>query len=211
MRDDARTLDEEAREFRESGEFAEAGDAFTRAAYEYAGDATRSFPEPSCHDLAVRSLLNATTCYRIDGDAFRVQNRCKLRKLFIEDHVEYVEEVGYETGSFADLRRGAWPEFIGDLRAVAERADADEAYDEARSIYESAGADVEFVAAEQEHMALAAFFWDVRSGAGHDIPDDAPEQLGFGTTFPEWLAYKRGRLPGLLEELEEQGEWPVER
>lgn len=210
MRDDARTLDEEARDFRESGDLAEAGDAYSRAAFEYAGDATRSFPEPSSHNLAVRSLLKAATCYRIVGDELRVQNRCGLGTLFIEDHVEYIERVGYEPGSFADLRRGAWPEFIGDLRTVAERDDADDAYDEAKSIYESAGADVGFVAAEQEHMALAAFFWDVRSGAGHDIPDDAPERRGFGTTFPEWLAYKRERLPGLLEELEKQGEWPVE-
>jgi hypothetical protein len=130
--------------------------------------------------------------------------------LLAEDYINYIESVDFEEESFADLRRGAWPEFIGDLRTIAEREDAEEAYDRAIAIYTSAG-DYEFVLGEQEHMRLAGFFRSVRWGLGHDIPEDAPEQQGLDTTFSEWVEYKRERLPGLLDELEAQGEWPVEK
>lgn len=121
-----------------------------------------------------------------------------------EDYIEYIDHQDFERGSFADLRRGAWPEYIGDLRTIAQRDDADVAYDRAITIYESAG-DCEFVCGEQEHTRLAGYFRGIRRGLGEDIPRDAP-----GITFSEWVEYKRERLPKLLGRLEEQGEWPVQ-
>ena len=167
-----------------------------------------AFPEPDHTYAALSALLRAATCYRIIGDKFRIQNRCELGTLLAEDYIEYIDNQDYREGSFADLRRGAWFEYIGDLRTVTERDDADKAYERAMNIYESAGSDVGFVCAEGEHMGLARFFMSVRKGLGHEIPRDAPEQPAPGTTFPEWLEYKRERLPGLLNQLEEQGEWP---
>lgn len=208
MKERARELEREADQHRSAGRISEAGDAYTSAAHEYAGSAERTFPEPGDTQFVLGALLKAATCYRISGDDFRTQNRCDLGTTIAEDHIEYVDRQDIEPGTFADLRRGAWPEFIGDLRTVASRTDADEAYDRAISIYESAG-DFESVYAEQEHTKLAAFFRIVRSGVGQTIAEDDPEQLGFGTTFTEWVEYKRKRLPGLLDELEEQGEWPL--
>jgi len=208
MYDRARELQTEAESLRSADDLTEAGYTYTLAAHEYAGAATRVFPEPGSQELALRELLKAATCYRIGGDEFRTQNRCDLGILLAEDHFEYINEVGYEEGTFAALRRGAWPEFIGDFRTIAERGDADEAYEQAISIYESAG-DFEFVCAEQEHMALTVFVESIRRGLGQDVPEEAPERRGFGYSFSEWVKYKREQLPELLAQLEEQGEWPV--
>lgn len=214
MKERARELKKEADRIRESGDFGKAGNYYTAAAHEYAGTVTEHvFPEPDHTYAALSELLRATTCYRMTGDEFRVQNRCELGTLLAEDYIEYIDDQDYREGSFADLRRGAWPEYIGDLRTIAERDDADEAYDRAMKIYESAGSDIDIVCAEGEHMGLIRFFMSIRRGLGHEIPRDAPEQLTLEpeTTFPEWLEYKRERLPSLLDQLEEQGEWVINK
>lgn len=204
----ARELYEQAEGFRASGELALAGDAYTRATHEFAGDCERSFPEPDSTHLALGSLLDAATCYRVASDEFRVQNRCELGAVIVADHQNYVERHDVDPGSFADLRRGVWSEFLGDLRTIAGVAEAGEAYEQAIEIYEAAG-DFELVYAEQEHTRLAAFFRSIRRGAGEQVADDDPEQLGPGTTFSEWVEYKRTKLPALLQQLEESGRWPV--
>jgi hypothetical protein len=129
--------------------------------------------------------------------------------LLAEDYFDFSESQEFEQNSFANLRRGAWPEFIGDLRTIAQRDDAAEAYDRAVEIYESAGY-WEWVLREQEHTRLAAFFRTVREGLGHDISRTAPEVHGMDMTFADWLEYKRERLPGLLDALEQQGSWPTD-
>jgi hypothetical protein len=129
--------------------------------------------------------------------------------LLAEDYFEFTTKQEFDRESFANLRRGAWPEFIGDLRTIAGRDDADRAYDRALNIYESAGY-WEWVMREQEHTQIATFFRTVREGLGHDIPRDAPEVHGMDMTFADWLKYKRDRLPDLLDALEDQGSWPAE-
>lgn len=129
--------------------------------------------------------------------------------LLAEDYLEYVDHREIDPGSFADLRRGAWPEFIGDLRTVARRDDAEEAYDRAREMYASAG-DWEIAMAEQEHIRLTGFFRDVKESLGHDSTDESNIELRpLGPTFTDWLEYKRERLPRFLDELDERGEWPA--
>lgn len=210
MKDRARDLTEKADEFRGSNELRKAGNFYTAAAYEYAGTVSEhSFPDPDYTRSALGELLKATTCYRIVGDEFRTQNRCELGTVLAEDYAEFSRNQEFDENSFANLRRGAWPEFIGDLRTIAERDDADEAYDRAKEIYESAGY-WEFVLKEWEHIRLSSYFRLVREGLGHDIPRDAPEVHGMDMTFTDWLEYKRERLPDMLDELEAQGTWPVE-
>lgn len=209
MKKRARELRDEAERLRETENLAQAGDTYTAAAHEYAGTTGRPFPEPGATPLVLGAFLDAATCYRIAGDDLRTQNRCDMGTLVAEERQAWVEEHDVESGSFAALRRGAWPEFVGDLRTVAERSDADEAYDRAVSIYESAG-DFDFVYAEQEHTRIAAYFRSVRAGTGQEIAPNAPEQLDPGVSFAEWVEYKRSRLPELLEELERHGVWPTE-
>lgn len=211
MKERGRELSEQARRHRQSGNLRKAGNAYTAAAHEYAGTVEEHvFPGSDSTVSALGEVLNATTCYRIAGDEFRTQNRCELGILLVEDYIEYIETVCVTDNPFADVRRGAWSEYIGDLRTIARHADAENAYDEAVSIYRSAG-DEKFVFGEKEHMRLAAFFRSVRRGLGHEIPEDAPEQQPWGeTTFSEWVEYKRKRLPDYLDQLEAQGEWPVE-
>lgn len=211
MKAEARKLFKKARKARGSDNILEAANAYTAAAYEYAGTVEEHvFPGSDATVNALGALLNATTCYRLAGDDFRTQNRCDIGILLAEDYIDYIERTDVDRNSFADFRRGAWSEYIGDLRTIACRDDATLAYDEAREIYQSAG-DEQFVFGEKEHMRLAAFFRSIRRGLGHDIPDDAPEQQPWGgPTFSEWVEYKRNRLPQYLEQLDAQNEWPVE-
>lgn len=211
MKDKGRELRDEASDLRGAGKLVEAGNLYSAAAHAYAATVTEHyFPNPDSTVHAVGELLKATTCYRVAGKEYRTQNRCDLGTLLAEDYAEFCSKQDFETNSFANLRRGAWPEFIGDLRTIAKRDDADDAYEEAKAIYESAGY-WEFVLREQEHSRLASFFRLLREGLGHDIPRDAPEVHGMDMTFTDWLEYKRERLPDLLDQLEAQGEWPVER
>ncbi|WEL22634.1 hypothetical protein HBNXHr_2594 [Halorhabdus sp. BNX81] len=129
--------------------------------------------------------------------------------LLAEDYLEYIERQEFGPQSFGAFRRGAWPEFIGDLRTIAQRENADKAYDRAHEIYASAG-DYEISTGEQEHMRLTSFFESVRRGLGHDISNDALELQPMGPTMTDWLEYKRERLPAYLDQLEAQGEWPLE-
>ena len=209
MRDNARKLAKDARQRRQSGDLLEAADRYTAAAHEYAGTVTEHvFPGSDSTVAALGALLNATTCYRIGGDTFRTQNRCDLGIVLAEEYIKYIEETDLDENSFADFRRGAWSEFIGDLRTIARRDDAKTAYDDAIAIYRAAG-DEKFVFGEKEHMRLAAFFRGIRRGLGHDIPHDAPEQQPWdGPLFSEWVEYKRETLPDLLAKLEAQGTWP---
>lgn len=202
-----RELRDEARTLQDAGQLHEAGDRHTACALEFAGSTQRTFPDPGGLETALGHLLDAATCYRISGDAFRTKNRCQLGTALAEDRFEYVRDIDVREQSFEELRRGAWLEFIGDLRTIARRDDADEAYDRAVAIYESAG-EWEVVMSEQEHLRLLAYYRSLKEGLGIDIPEDAPEAPTLGVTFSEWIAYKRETLPRLLDELEAQGTWP---
>lgn len=69
-------LRDEAKSLRDGSELVKAGNAYTAAAYEYAGSVTEhSFPAPDATNGAVSRLRYAATCYRIGGDEFRTQNR----------------------------------------------------------------------------------------------------------------------------------------
>ncbi|WP_136686872.1 hypothetical protein [Halorhabdus amylolytica] len=129
--------------------------------------------------------------------------------LLAEDYFEYIERQEFGPQSFGAFRRGAWPEFIGDLRTIAQRENGEEAYDRAHEIYKSAG-DYQISTGEQEHMRLTGFFRNVRQGLGHDVSDEALEQQPMGPSTTDWLEYKRERLPEYLNQLDAQGEWALE-
>jgi hypothetical protein len=211
MRKRGYRLSEQADALRESGDLTGAGNAYTAAAYEFAGTVTdHTFPECDKTATAISNICFAAICYRIVGDQFRVQNRCDVGILLAEDYINHIEGEKFEDGSFADLRRGAWPEYIGDCRMIADREGADMAYDRAIEIYRSAG-DIDFVYGEREHNYLTKLFTNIKRGAGYEISEDAPERqpLG-GPTFTEWVRYKRKHLPGFLEDLDKKGAWPVD-
>lgn len=203
----ARELRAEAWSFRNDGELCMAGDLHTACAHEFAACTRRTFPDPGYLESALGHLLDAATCYRIAGEPFRTGNRCELGEVLAADRFEYVSQLDVDESSFENLRRGAWPEFVGDLRTVAERSDAADAYDRALSIYESAG-EWELVMSEQEHLRLLAYYRSLKRGLDIDVPEDAPEAPSLGVTFTEWVAYKRETLPDLLDSLELQGTWP---
>ena len=205
---------DEAGDLRRSGAPVAAGNHYTAAAHIYAGGVTEhTFPEPDLTRSALSTLCRAATCYRIAGDDFRVQNRCDIGVLLAEDYLEYIEteymgNEDIEPYWFAEIRVGAWHEFIGDLRTIAERDDADEAYEQAKAIYESVGeGEAEFCMGEQEHTRLAAFFRKVREAVGSDISTASIEYQPLGPTFVDWIEYKRELLPELLDELEQIGRW----
>jgi len=139
-----------------------------------------------------------------------MENRCDLGLLIARDYLEYIENEYTETveggdkGGYIIFRRSAWYEFMGDLRTIARRDDADEAYDKAEEIYHPDG-DISLV--EHEHNVVTGFFRGIREAVESDIPPDSPEYRPAGPSFLDWLELKREMLPELLEQLEEEGEW----
>jgi hypothetical protein len=118
---------------------------------------------------------------------------------------KWVYEQRNPSYEFDQGRRGAWKEFIGDFHIIAGKEErAAQAYDQAYSIYEVAS-DFNLGMAEWEHHALIGFYEDIRRAIGKDM-EDWYEQKSV-ITIPEWIDYKRERMPGLLDELETQGEW----
>lgn len=211
MKDQARKLSQRADSKRESGQLARAGRLYTAAAFEYAGAVTEHiFPEPDRTYSALSKIARAATCYRIAGDQFRTQNRCRMGIELAQDYRDFIDKQEIEPKSFADIRRGALPEYIGDLRTIAERDDAADAYDRAAEIYERCD-EWEWVMGEQEHRMLTGYFRGVKRGAGYEVSRTDLENMPLDeSTFSDWLAYKRERLPELLDELEATGEWSIE-
>jgi len=210
MKEKARNLSKKAEELRQSDRLQAAGNYYTASAHEYAGVVTEhTFPGADKTVSALGELLNAATCYRLVGDTYRVNNRCELGTLLAEDYLNYIDSGEWDENSFVPFRRGAWHEFIGDLRTVAEKEEASNAYEKAIDIYISAG-DWEVVYGEKEHLRIASYLRSVRRGLGHDISEDAPEMQGSGTTFSEWVWYKQENLPKYLSQLEAQGSWPTQ-
>lgn len=210
MKERARELVQEAKEARKQGALTRAGNCYTAAAHEYMGTVTsHTFPEPDLTRAAVSECCFAALSYRIAGDDARVQNRCELGTVLATDYERYIDLQEVDPESFAALRRGAWQEFIGDLRIIARRDDAADAYDRASEIYDAAG-DYELAIGEQEHMRLTGFLYDVRTGLGHEPNSDEDLELRpLGPTFTDWIEYKRERLPQYLLQLEAQDNWPV--
>lgn len=203
----AREHESTAKAHREEGDFEQAGEYFTVAAYEQFGHQPPLKYDHLYGQLisdGMYDLLHAAVCYRLAGKPDRSQNRCERGILIAEDMRDRMQELPVPSNEYDQARRGVWDEFIGDFRIVAGQKSAERAYDEARSIYEVAD-EFELSFAEREHLNLIQFYEDLALATGRDLDDwyDRKSKI----TFPEWIGFKRDQLPRLYESLIQSGTW----
>ncbi|MFC7079131.1 hypothetical protein [Halorussus caseinilyticus] len=122
-----------AQQHRENGDFVEAGECYTAAAYIYLAD----WP-PTHRGKNVSHgeyyLLNAATCYRLGGCTDRARNRCQQGVLIAEELLDRTKNIGGTT-AYDRARYAAWYEFIGDFRVVGILTEKVSAYERAEQIY----------------------------------------------------------------------------
>ena len=205
----ARDHESAADDRRRRGDFAEAGDQFSAAAYAYLGLAD-SLPTTGLGITNTEfSFLPASVCYRLDARPDRATNRCKQGILIAEDVLERTLTVERPENSYDQARQGAPYEFIGDLRLLGQLDGVESAYDEAIRVYETAG-DPNTGYSEQEHMRLMSFLDLVGSGVGQPLDDEWRTGMA-GATLTDWVEHKRAQLPVVLDQLLEKGSWRWEQ
>lgn len=199
----ARKHKETAKKLRGNSEFAEAGDYYTVAGYEYLGGDIPGFPATDVSHAEFLLLL-ASVCYRLAGLTGRCRNRCKQGILIAEDMNSRHLPVPEDEYWYERARRGVWYEFIGDFRMVGELGGSQDAYEKAKQIYRQ-GKNPETGSAERENMELIYFYKQVASPE-ESVKDWDEIELRF--SFTEWVDFKADSLQAELEELDKVKEWP---
>jgi len=180
----------------ESGEFVEAGESYTAAAFHYFAD----WP-PECRGKNISHgeyyLLFAATCYRRGGQTDRAKNRCRQGIIFAEELLDRTKDVGGST-SYDRARYAAWYEYIGDFQLIGSLEDKVNAYERAKQIYIDEG-DPPLAHREQEHMWLIDFF----SQMIEETDDDLGEWRNIlqEYTFSEWVDYKQENLSSIFDSI----------
>ena len=194
---------ERAKEYRDNEDFERAGEHFTATAYEEFGVPR---PEQYCQHQSrgLYNLLHAAVCYRLAGLDRRCRLRCERGILTCKEMKARVMELPTPENAYDRTRRGAWDEFIGDFRVIARQDGAESAYEQAQSIYNTAG-ECQLGFAEWEHLHLTWFFEHLASGAGVSLDTWYEQRLDL--TFSEWVDYKRRHLPEYYDRLTEAGTW----
>jgi hypothetical protein len=205
-KDRANNYIKSARRSRKSGDFHDAGELFTTAAYEWWGVQPRDGFGGFTAD-GTYSLLNAALCYKLAGEDGRCQNRCGQGILVAEDMHRWVHENTDPSYEYDRARRGEWKEFVGDFRTIAgDEEAAVTAYDEARSIYEIASKiDLEMV--EEEQRWLMQFYRELIRGSGGNVQDWYDQRAKL--TLPQWIDHKRIHLSRYYDRLLEKGKWAM--
>jgi len=200
--DRGRDIETKADALRRKGEYAEAGEYYSMAAFECFGD---SIPSGYGETISFGQelLLESCLCFAVAGLESRRKNRANIGVLTSEDIIE--RDLPREPDSSYDRSRiGAWYEFIGDFILVGSLGDAREWYDRAEEVYRKNG-NPETSLAEQEHLNIFTFF---RTASNVLITDD--REIEIPRTLIAWLQYKRDRLPTLLDRLDECDEGTVQ-
>lgn len=200
---DGHTWADLASTHRRNGKYTLAANQYTTAAYAHLAEG----PPSGYHKIvswALYRLLQSGICYRIANNFDRCRNRCRQGILIAEDTVEQVTELSQTDNEYDMARRGAWHEYVGDFRLVADLSGVDDAYEKAKETYRTAGNPV-CGYAEQEHMRLHDFFRSVALPQGHDVDDW--HTIEMDSQLTTWVDYKAEYLPGYLEATYEQAEW----
>ena len=194
---------ETAHALHESGEYVEAADSYTAAAYEYFGANGLTHSVSAARGL--ESLLRGAACLRVSGKRDRYRNLCWQGVYLSQAIAAEAMSRPPESHPHDRSERRVWYEFEADCRALGELPDVDEAYETAERAYRDAG-DPQCVSCEQILMAVAVLPKLLFRGTSADS-DDLNEMLRPGTTLTEWIRFKRQRLPAVLKRLDEEDEW----
>lgn len=194
-------LHERAVHEREAGNSLEAGEYYTAAAFQSAGNVP-IYPSPGG---AVKHFLEAATCYRIAGRMDRCRNRCRMGVLWAEDLSDRALSGTMPERDIHHADRGGWQEAIGMLRLVGDLDGVEEAYERAFEVFEAAG-DPASHRAEIPKTTLYTWFTSIEQAATQDV-----RGMSFRReqSYIEYANYVRERIPEYLEVLEEQGRWSV--
>lgn len=201
-REQARKYREMARDAQEDGDYQEAGDYHSQAAFELAGHGT--FVHGS-DGSELRRLLEASTCYRVAGQEAWCRNRAQIGALFADELAERAFARPEPPHAFERAQRGVWHEYVGDFRTVGDLGDADAAYERAKETYR-AWDEHGTGGAEQPQMAIMGYFESVAIAAGADM-DEVYEDTR-NQSFADWVEYKQERLPEYLNTIVENGSYP---
>lgn len=216
--DHARELKAVANTKRKQGKFTEAGERYTRVAYEYLGE-SELFPPSTWGSSGLLYMAVASVCYGLADDEYRCINRCQQGILVAEDMLDHAPSVE-PSNRFHRANRGTWYEYIGDFVLIGhavtdERLDVrrsnaastDELYDRAKEVYSDAG-DPGLMAIEDVNNLSLTFFTFVARGADFDLSEfEAMREYETEATLSEWVDYKRKNLPGMIADLIASGEW----
>jgi hypothetical protein len=189
-------------EQRQRGNFVEAGEYYTSAAY----DCFSEWP-PSRRGITISRgayfLLFAATCYRLGGRLDRAQNRCQQGVLVSNELLDRTEDRD-GVAAYDKVRYAAWHEYVGDFQLVGALDDGADAYQQAKRVYLDGG-DPPLAHREQEHMWLVDFFEQVVYNGGHGGEDW--KAFLREATLSDWVERKEERFPVALENLDSQTEW----
>lgn len=191
-----------AREHRRNGEYATAGDYYTKAAYDgYA----KSLPDSPWFGAGLVDLQRAAICYRVAGKPDTCRNRCEQGILIAEDVIDRVFRT--DPDYYVDrARRGIWYEHVGDFRTIGGIEDPDAAYDEAIAVYRD-GNDPDTFYADQEQMPVMELYRSIAEAAGRDTA--LIDTMDNDMTFVDWVEHKRETYGDLVEAICERGSWPL--
>ena len=201
--DAGKTKAETAKAAHERAAYDEAADAYAAAASEYLG--ANGLEHAVSAATGLRYLLTGAACLRHRGRRERCRRYCRQGDAISEEIGDRAQSLPPEPHAYDQSVRGVWFEFAGDFRTVGDLPDADAAYDRAAEAYADAG-DPETASFEQFHLAAAVLPKLLVRGTGADS-DDLEAVLRPGATLTEWVAFKRRRLPDLLERLDDCDEW----
>lgn len=194
---------ETAHALHESGEYVEAADSYTAAAYEYFG------ANGLTHSVSVarglRYLIIGATCLRYRDRLERCQNLCWQGVHISRAISEEALSLPPEPNPYDQSVRGVWYEFEADFRVVGELPEAADAYDRAKAVYADAG-DPDTAAFEQFHLAAAILPKVLVYGTDTD-PEDLHSVIRPPATLTDWVEFKRQTLPAILERLDDGDEW----
>lgn len=192
-----------ANELRTNGDYVEAGEYYSLAAYCRFGERP-----PDSYGINMSAgqvnLLRAAICYRVGGRSDRCRTRCRQGELIAEEMIDRVFSMDPPEYHYDRARRGVWYEYLGDFRCIGEIGDPDRAYERAIVVYEDAG-DPGTECSEQEHGYTMAVYREVARAVDQDPGpiDSMRNEL----TLTDWVAAKRETYPSLLDELDERGKW----
>lgn len=192
-----------AKEHHESGEYDEAAESYTAAAYEYFG--ANGLTHSSTVARGLRNLIVGAACLRYQKRIDQCQNRCWQGVYLSEAVAEKAMALPRASNAYDQSVRGVWFEFAADFRAVGDLPDSTEAYDRAEEVYRDAG-DPKTAAFEQYHLSVAVLPKLLFRGTDADT-DELEDVLYVGPTLTDWIDFKRRRLPNVLERLDRQQDW----
>lgn len=192
---------EKANKHRSCTEFVKAGDYYTLAGFEAlgAGKFTIAPFERGEANTArgLRSLLEATVCYRTANDRTRAQSRAKQGISICREVQEYV--VKY------DAQQALMNEHVGDFRLAGGLEGFADAYNEAEKTYRTVDNPIGWQADPSFELNIS-FFLTLCQATNHDIRN-SQKSLITSESLTERIGYKQKYFPNIIERVVCESYW----